>query len=175
MLHPSLKSALLLSAALLLTAPQWVFAQESPATNTEITTDSTTDTDNLTNVYAVDGVALMGTDPVAYFTLGAPTAGDPEFAHTWNGTTWHFANAEHRDLFVEDPERYAPEYGGFCAYAVSRGYTAPIDPTAWRIVEDRLYLNLSPRVQGLWEQDIPGHIVRADQNWPTLAEADLGS
>ncbi|NJL99988.1 MAG: YHS domain-containing protein [Synechococcaceae cyanobacterium SM2_3_2] len=119
--------------------------------------------------FATDGVAILGTDPVAYFTLGTATAGDPAFAHDWNGVTWHFANAEHRDLFAADPDRYAPQYGGFCAYAVSRGYTADIDPNAWRIVEDKLYLNLSPRVQSLWERDIPGNISRADQNWPSLS------
>ncbi len=119
--------------------------------------------------FATDGVAILGTDPVAYFTLGTPTAGDPAFAHEWNGVTWHFVNAEHRDLFAADPDRYAPQYGGFCAYAVSRGSTAAIDPNAWSIVEDKLYLNLSPRVQSLWERDIPGHISRADQNWPSLS------
>ncbi len=122
-----------------------------------------------TRVFATEGIAILGTDPLAYFTLGQPTSGDPAFSHDWNGVTWHFATAQHRDLFAADPKRYTPQYGGFCAYAVSRGYTADIDPNAWRIVDDKLYLNLSPRVQTLWERDVPGNISRADQNWPRLA------
>lgn len=122
-----------------------------------------------TRVFTTEGVAILGTDPVAYFTLGQPTAGDPAYSHDWNGVTWHFATAQHRDLFAADPEKYAPQYGGFCAFAVSRGYTADIDPNAWRIVDDKLYLNLSPGVQARWERDIPGNISRADQNWPRLA------
>ncbi len=111
-------------------------------------------------------LAIRGTDPVAYFTEGEPVAGSAEFEHEWKGATWRFASAENRDLFVENPEQYAPQYGGYCAYAVANGYTASIDPEAWRIVDDKLYLNFSPRVQRLWQRDIPGHITQANANWP---------
>jgi hypothetical protein len=120
-------------------------------------------------VNAEDGLAVRGTDVVAYFTQGRPLQGSPAFTHRWHGATWRFASAAHRDLFAADPERYAPAYGGFCAFAVSEGYTAPIDPEAWRIVDGRLYLNYDRSVQRRWERDIPGRIARANANWPRLS------
>lgn len=117
-------------------------------------------------VFAEDNIAIRGADPVAYFTQGAYVAGSPEYTYDWGGATWQFANAEHRDLFVSNPGQYAPQYGGFCAWAVSEGYIAPVDPTAWDIVDGRLYLNFNARIQGRWQRDIPGHIARANQNWP---------
>ena len=119
-------------------------------------------------VFAVDGVAIRGYDPVAYFTLGRPTKGAPAYTHTWRGAAWHFATAEHRDLFKAAPEKYAPQYGGYCAYGVSYGAAPPIDPAAWRIVDGRLYLNYSKSVQAVWEKDIPGFIRKADANWPAV-------
>ena len=115
------------------------------------------------------GLAIQGYDPVAYFTEGRARRGRYDIRTQWNGATWRFATAEHRRLFLEDPARYAPAYGGFCAYAVSEGHTAPIDPAAWRIVDGRLYLNYDRSVQRRWERDIPGRIARADANWPRLA------
>lgn len=115
------------------------------------------------------GVAIKGYDPVAYFTDKKPVKGDDDFEFEWKGATWRFANAEHRDMFQKAPESYAPQYGGYCAWAVSQGYTAGIDPDAWRIVDGKLYLNYSLDVQKKWEQDIPGHIKAADTNWPKIA------
>ena len=115
------------------------------------------------------GVAIHGYDPVAYHTVGRPVEGSKAFTHEWKGATWRFANAAHRDLFAADPERYAPAYGGYCAYAVAQGGKADIDPNAWSIVDGQLYLNLNPRIQRLWQQDIAGYIARADANWPQLA------
>lgn len=120
-------------------------------------------------VNAEDGVAVRGTDVVAYVTEGRPVPGSPAFTQVWQGATWRFASAANRDRFAVDPARYAPAYGGFCAYAVSEGYTAPIDPNAWRIVDGRLFLNYDRSVQRRWERDIPGRIARADANWPGLA------
>ena len=122
-------------------------------------------------VNAEDGIAVRGTDVVAYFTEGRAVAGHPEFAVAWRGATWRFASAGNRDRFATDPERYAPAYGGFCAYAVSEGYIAPVDPEAWRIVDGRLFLNYSPAIKRRWEQDMPGRIARADANWPGLSRA----
>ena len=96
---------------------------------------------------ATRGVALDGYDVVAYFTDGRPLKGSPSFAHTWEQTTWHFASAAHRDAFAAEPENYALQFGGFCAYGVSRGYAVDIDPHAWTIVAGRLYLNYSKSVQ----------------------------
>jgi hypothetical protein len=92
--------------------------------------------------------------------------GSSRFEVQWNGAVWRFLNQAHREMFVADPERYAPQFGGYCAYAVSQGYTADGDPRLWRIVEGRLYLNYSPRAQRLWERDIPGHIAKGRANWP---------
>lgn len=119
-------------------------------------------------VFAEDGVAIKGADPVAYFTVGEYTPGSDEFTHDWEGATWQFASAENRDLFAANPEEYAPQYGGFCAYAVSQGGTAPIEPTAWKIVDGKLYLNFNDNIQERWSKDIPGHIAKADQNWPSV-------
>ena len=114
------------------------------------------------------GLAIRGTDPVAYFTQGGPVAGSSEFTYTWNNATWQFASAENRDLFAANPEQYAPQYGGYCAWAVSQGYTAAIDPNAWKIVDGKLYLNFNRGVQRRWERDIPGNIARANANWPEV-------
>ena len=119
-------------------------------------------------VFAEDGVAIRGADAVAYFTQGEYIPGSADYTHDWGGTTWQFASAEHRDLFAESPAEYAPQYGGFCAWAVSEGYTAPVDPTAWEIVDGKLYLNFDQRIQRRWQRDIPGHIARANQNWPEV-------
>lgn len=114
------------------------------------------------------GTAIDGTDPVAYFTVGKPVEGSSDFTHEWNDATWRFASAENRDLFAANPEKYAPQYGGYCAWAVSQGYTASTDPEAWKIVDGKLYLNYSKSVQSTWEQDVPGNISAADVNWPSV-------
>lgn len=115
-------------------------------------------------------VAINGYDPVAYFTEGRPVEGRRDLSHEWNGATWRFASEESRARFAADPAAYAPQYGGYCAYAVSEGYTAKTDPDAWRIEGGKLYLNYDKEVQKLWEQDIPGRIARADANWPAVLE-----
>lgn len=120
-------------------------------------------------IFAEGGVAVRGTDVVAYFTKGRPVPGLAAFTHDWQGATWRFASAANRDRFAADPAPYAPAFGGFCAFAVSEGYTAPIDPAAWRIVDGRLFLNFDRAVQRRWERDIPGRIARGDANWPRLA------
>jgi YHS domain-containing protein len=113
-------------------------------------------------------LAIEGTDPVAYFTEGRPVAGSSDFEHAWMGATWRFTSAEHLERFKADPERYAPQYGGFCAWAVAQGYTAKIDPEAWRIEDGRLFLNYSKAVQAQWAQDVPGNIAKGDRNWPEI-------
>jgi YHS domain-containing protein len=118
--------------------------------------------------FAEDGIAIAGADPVAYFTAGDYVPGTSDFTHEWNGVTWQFASAENRDTFAADPENYAPQYGGYCAWAVSEGYTAPVDPTAWKIVDGKLYLNYDAKIQARWEKDIPGNIAEANANWPAV-------
>lgn len=112
------------------------------------------------------GLAIKGHDPVAYFEEGKPAEGRPEHAFSWMGAAWRFASARNKEAFQADPGRYAPQYGGYCAWAVSQGYTADIDPAAWKVVNGKLYLNYSQDVQKNWAKDIPGHIAKADKNWP---------
>ncbi|MFZ2103398.1 MAG: YHS domain-containing (seleno)protein [Oricola sp.] len=115
-----------------------------------------------------DGLAIEGYDPVAYFLQGKAMRGSHEFTARHDGATYRFASAENRDAFVANPERYAPQYGGFCAFAVSRGATAPVDPQAFTVFAGKLYLNYSKSVRADWQTDIPGNIAKGDANWPEL-------
>ncbi|MEO0396738.1 MAG: YHS domain-containing (seleno)protein [Cyanobacteria bacterium P01_A01_bin.137] len=153
----ALASAMFLGSCATTSSP--TSAADSPAENTQAAALA---------VFAEDGVAIGGADPVAYFTEGDYTPGSGEFTHDWEGATWQFASAENRDLFAASPEEYAPQYGGFCAWAVSQGNTAPIDPTAWKIVDGKLYLNYNAQIQNRWAKDIPGNIALADENWPSV-------
>lgn len=119
-------------------------------------------------VYNNDGIAVDGSDVVAYFTENKPVAGSAEFSHDWNGVTWLFASAANRDTFAANPEAYAPQYGGYCSWAVAEGYTASTTPEAWAVVDGKLYLNYSKRIQRRWERDIPGFIATANENWPKV-------
>jgi len=123
---------------------------------------------------AKDGLAIKGYDPVAYVTEGAAARGKPEFTHAWMGATYRFASAENRDRFAADPERYAPRFGGYCSWAVSRGYTADIDPEAWTIQDGRLYLNYSRSVREKWLEDVAGNITKGNENWPKLVADGKG-
>jgi hypothetical protein len=122
-------------------------------------------------INAASGVAIGGYDPVAYFTQGRPVRGSRRHRLEWRGAHWLFASAEHRRAFAADPERYAPRYGGFCAYGVAHNAKVKIDPDAWSIVDGRLYLNYDKRVQETWTQDKPRYIADADRNWPALEAA----
>jgi YHS domain-containing protein len=113
-------------------------------------------------------VALHGYDAVAYHTEGRPVKGLPEFEFEYKGARFRFASQAHRDAFAANPERYAPQYGGYCAYAVSQGYTADTDPTAYSIVGGKLYLNYSKAVKRKWDLDQAGYIAKANANWPKL-------
>ena len=119
-------------------------------------------------IFTEDSVAIRGADPVAYFTQSRYVPGSADYPYEWGDATWQFASAENRDLFAENPEQYAPQYGGFCAWAVAEGYTAAVDPNAWEIVDGKLYLNYDARIQRRWQQDIPGNIARANGNWPEV-------
>lgn len=113
-------------------------------------------------------VALKGYDAVAYFQDSAATEGKKSFSHEWNGAEWRFVNAANRDLFAKAPEKYAPQYGGYCAYAASQGSIASGDPKVWKVWQGKLYLNYSKGVSKKWLVDIPGHVAAADKNWPEL-------
>ncbi|GAA0785754.1 YHS domain-containing (seleno)protein [Roseibium denhamense] len=117
---------------------------------------------------AKDPLALTGYDPVSYFSGRAPQKGTGDLTASHRGLTYRFANAQNRDAFKANPARYAPQYDGFCAFGVSRGYKVGVDPLAYKVVKGKLYLNYSRSVQRTWNRDIPGHIAKANQNWPSL-------
>lgn len=119
-------------------------------------------------VFQKASIAINGTDPVAYFANNGPVAGSAAQSLMWGGATWQFATADNRAAFEADPTRYAPVFGGYCAYAASKGYLAPTIPEAWSLFEDRLYLNANLRARELWVQDIPGNIAAGRKNWPGI-------
>jgi YHS domain-containing protein len=116
-------------------------------------------------VNTADGVGLKGYDAVAYFITGEPTQGLADYTHRWNGVTYRFASAENRERFKADPEKYVPQYGGYCAYAMSINRIADIDPARWAIVDGKLYLNNNRLSQALWSVNKRGRIVAGDRNW----------
>ncbi len=119
-------------------------------------------------VYHKDGVAIGGYDPVSYHRMQKADKGDTRYAYRWNNSSWYFSSAANKELFAANPEKYAPQYGGYCAYAASKGALAPTDPQAWTVKDNRLYLNYSTAVRSKWRQDIDSNIKLADENWPTL-------
>ena len=114
------------------------------------------------------GLALQGYDPVAYFTDKQPVRGKAELTTQHEGATYRFASAANRDAFAAAPAKYAPQYGGYCAFGLASGYKAPIEPDAWTVVDGKLYLNYNRSVRSRWSTDIPGFIRKADANWPTV-------
>ncbi len=123
------------------------------------------------NVTTTD-LALRGYDPVSYFTDGAPTPGEIDITAEHQGATYRFASAEHKAMFEADPAKYAPQYGGYCAFGLAQGYKFDGDPQVWKIVDDKLYLNLSSKVSTIWQQDVPGNIENADAKWQMVKDAD---
>jgi YHS domain-containing protein len=121
-------------------------------------------------VDAPKGIAIKGYDSVAYFDQSKAVKGSAKFEFVWNGAKWQFATAAHRNAFAKEPAKYAPQYGGYCAYGVSQGHAVPVDPEAWKIVDGKLYLNYNKDIQKEWFKDIPGHINEANENWPKLHE-----
>jgi len=119
-------------------------------------------------IFTRGGEAISGYDPVAYFTEGKPVEGKDDISFDWNGATWTFASVENREMFAANPEKYAPQYGGYCAYGASKGAAAKTEPDAWSIIDGKLYLNYSDDVKARWLQDIPGYIKTADENWPEI-------
>jgi YHS domain-containing protein len=113
----------------------------------------------------VDDVAIKGYDTVAYFKVGKAVKGNEAFSFQWHDMTWYFSSKENRDLFATIPENYAPQYDGYCAWAMSEGRKAQTDPEVWKIVSGKLYLNCSRSAYEKWSRDIPGNIKKADNNW----------
>lgn len=159
MLHTTLRRTLIaasLLGAVALTAglPAPAFAQDQ----------------NSTAAVNVDtaGVALHGYDPVAYFTLKKPTLGKAMYAHSFEGATYRFSSQEHLEKFKANPAMYAPQFGGFCAMGVVLEKKLDGDPQAWRVVDNKLYLNVNKDIQKKWLEDVPGNIVKAGKTWPEI-------
>lgn len=129
-----------------------------------------------TNVFAIDPIftpwnnnlAIRGYDTVAYFTDNQAIKGNRQYSVEWQGATWRFVSNEHKTMFLESPEKYAPQYGGYCAYAVAKNDTASIDPTQFLVRDGKLYLNYDNKVQEKWLANLDEFIEQADKNWPIL-------
>ena len=115
---------------------------------------------------------LSGYDPVSYFTEGTPQRGSGYHVADYQGVTYAFTSKEHKEMFQSNPEKYAPAYGGWCAYGVAVGKKFVADPEVWKIVKGKLYVNLDRDIQSKWNEDIPGHIKTADGNWTEIRDKE---
>ena len=161
----TLFSALILSAVCLLTA----CGMANPSSGAASAAGTPVGLDPVNK--AEGALALGGYDAVAYFTEGGAAKGAAEFTHDYLGATWRFKSAEHRDEFAKNPTEYAPQYGGYCSWAVGHGYTANGDPTAWKIVDGKLYLNYNENVKQRWEKQQDELIKKGDENFPRFLES----
>ena len=118
--------------------------------------------------YSTENGAIDGYDPVSYFTKGRAEPGSPDIAARWNGAEWRFTTTAHRDAFIADPEKYAPQYGGFCALGMAHGGDVPTDPEAWTIWEDKLYLNMIKEVSITWRYNPDKLVQRANVKWRAI-------
>ena len=121
-------------------------------------------------VFAPDGIAIKGYDPVAFFKAGKAVKGADSLSMQWKNATWLFSSREHLDSFRVSPERYAPQYGGYCAYGTAGGHKAPTATDTWTIVDDKLYFNYNSKVKEMWMKDQQGLIRKADAQWPGLKD-----
>ncbi|HET9627835.1 MAG TPA: YHS domain-containing (seleno)protein [Kofleriaceae bacterium] len=119
-----------------------------------------------------DGVALRGYDPVAYFTAGKPTMGSAAHSFTYKGSKFYFATAENQKAFEKNPEKYAPQFGGYCAFGTANGVKVSTQPEAFAVVGGKLYLNHDPQTHEKWKADPPGNISKAQKNWPEVQKKD---
>ena len=132
---------------------------------------NTLEKSGLVGGFKPNGIAIRGYDTVAYWTDGKPVEGSEKFETEWEGAKWRFSSQENLDLFTGDPERYAPQYGGYCAYGVAQGALVKIEPENWSIINDKLYLNFNDGVQSKWDADVPGFIAGADSQFEALLKA----
>lgn len=123
-------------------------------------------------IFSTNGKAIRGYDVVAFFSESKPVQGNESFSYTWKDATWLFSSKENLELFKMNPEKYAPQYGGYCAYGMSGGYKAPTVIETWKILNGKLYFNYSLKVQELWNKDQSGFIQKADLNWEKVRERE---
>ena len=120
--------------------------------------------------FVQSGKAIRGYDPVAYFTVGKPVKGNEKLVYNWNNANWYFSSQQNLDSFKANPEKYAPQYGGYCAYGLSEGHKAPTDADAWTIENGKLYLNYNTEVREMWNKERKERIEKADKNWPQVKD-----
>lgn len=119
-------------------------------------------------VFSTEAGAIGGYDPVAFFKESKPVLGAKELVFSWNGADWHFASQENLDAFKANPEQYAPQYGGWCAYGTAAGHKSPTVPETWAIIDNKLYFNYNTSVQKLFNKNQKGLIDQANKKWPTV-------
>lgn len=124
----------------------------------------------LVNVAGASGIAVDGYDLVAFFTDKKPTNGDPSISTTYKGAKYFFASKAHKAEFEADPDKYVPQFGGYCAYGVAVGALFPVDINTWQVRNGKLYLNLNPEILKLFNKDFEGYVVKAEKNWPELVK-----
>ena len=116
------------------------------------------------------GQALEGYDAVSYFTQGNAVRGSPSYAASWGGVEWLFSSAKNRDTFLSNPSRYAPQFGGYCAYGISQGYRVRGDPEQWSVYKGKLYVNYSAGVKRQWQARKDSYITQARGRWPSISQ-----
>ncbi len=118
--------------------------------------------------YSPNGVAIKGYDPVAYFTDSKAVKGTDQWVTEWQGAKWKFASKANLDAFKAEPAKFAPQYGGYCAYGTAKGHLAPTEPDAWAVIDGKLYLNYNQRVRTTWQKDVAGYNAAADSQFTEL-------
>lgn len=117
------------------------------------------------NANLKDGLALQGYDPVAYFEQSKAVMGQKEISTEFNDATYYFSSEKNKAAFLKNPQHYEPQFGGFCAYGMSNGYEAPVQPEAFTIVDNKLYLNYNLKVKEMWVKEQAARIQKANENW----------
>lgn len=135
---------------------------------TAVTFGSAASAQDMPVFFATEGAAMAGYDPVSYFEGDVPQRGQPGIVVRWKGADWYFASQENRELFERDPRAFAPQFGGYCSYAMAQGVLKSTDPNAWQVIDGRLYLTHSLEIEQIWNQDQDGYIASAEDFWPAV-------
>jgi YHS domain-containing protein len=123
-------------------------------------------------IFQTDQGAIRGFDAVAFFTAGKAIEGNKQFVYEWKGAKWYFSCQQNLDAFKENPEKFAPQYGGYCAYGTADGHKAPTETDTWTIINDKLYFNYNKKVQTEWKKDPEALIRKANENWPRIKDKE---
>jgi len=123
-------------------------------------------------IFIAEGKAIKGYDPVAFFTESRPVKGQDSLMYVWNGAKWEFSSRANLDRFKAEPEKYAPQYGGYCAYGTSQGHKAPTQVDTWSVIDGKLYFNYNMKVKETWVKDRAALITKADEQWPVLKDKE---